>query len=34
VVLIGTRKAVAIALKNTDTQERYSGLRERLAGAR
>jgi exodeoxyribonuclease V alpha subunit len=33
VVLIGTRKAVAIALKNTDTQERYSGLRERLAAA-
>jgi exodeoxyribonuclease V alpha subunit len=33
VVLIGTRKAVAIALKNADTQGRYSGLRRRLAEA-
>ena len=31
VILIGTRKALAIALKNTDTHERYSGLRARLA---
>ncbi|UCF98553.1 MAG: ATP-dependent RecD-like DNA helicase [Spirochaetaceae bacterium] len=31
VVLIGTKKALAIALKNTDTQERYTGLRTRLA---
>jgi len=31
VILIGTRKAVAIALKNADTHERYSGLRARLA---
>jgi exodeoxyribonuclease V alpha subunit len=34
VVLIGTKKAVAIALKNADTQERYSGLRDRLAATR
>ncbi|MBN2554106.1 MAG: ATP-dependent RecD-like DNA helicase, partial [Spirochaetales bacterium] len=31
VILIGTRKALAIALKNTDTHERYTGLRARLA---
>jgi exodeoxyribonuclease V alpha subunit len=31
VILIGTRKALAIALKNTDTQERYTGLSTRLA---
>jgi len=31
VILIGTRKALAIALKNADTRERYSGLRSRLA---
>ncbi len=33
VVLIGTKKALAIALKNTNTQERFTGLRARLAGA-
>jgi exodeoxyribonuclease V alpha subunit len=33
VVLVGTKKALAIALKNTHTQERYSGLRARLAQA-
>ncbi len=32
-VLVGARKALAMALKNTDTQERYSGLRHRLAAA-
>jgi len=31
VILIGTKKALAIALKNADTRERYSGLRARLA---
>jgi exodeoxyribonuclease V alpha subunit len=31
VILIGTKKALAIALKNVDTRERYSGLRARLA---
>ena len=31
VILIGTRKALAIALKNADTRMRYSGLRSRLA---
>jgi exodeoxyribonuclease V alpha subunit len=31
VVLIGTKKALAIALKNTDTQERYTGLQARLS---
>jgi exodeoxyribonuclease V alpha subunit len=31
VILIGTRKALAIALKNTETHERYTGLRARLA---
>jgi exodeoxyribonuclease V alpha subunit len=31
VILIGTKKALAIALKNTDTHERYTGLRARLA---
>jgi exodeoxyribonuclease V alpha subunit len=31
VVLVGTKKALAIALKNTDTQERFTGLRARLA---
>jgi exodeoxyribonuclease V alpha subunit len=33
VILVGTKKALAIALKNTDTQERFTGLRARLAGA-
>ena len=33
VILIGTKKALAIALKNVDTRERYSGLRARLAAA-
>jgi len=32
VVLIGTKKALAIAVKNTDTRERYTRLRIRLAG--
>jgi exodeoxyribonuclease V alpha subunit len=31
VVLIGTKKALAIAVKNTDTRERYTRLRTRLA---
>jgi len=31
VILIGTKKALDIALKNVDTRERYSGLRARLA---
>jgi exodeoxyribonuclease V alpha subunit len=31
VVLVGARKALAMALKNADTQERYTGLRARLA---
>jgi exodeoxyribonuclease V alpha subunit len=31
VVLIGTKKALAIAVKNTDTRERYTQLRARLA---
>ena len=31
VVLIGTKKALAIALKNTDTRKRYTGLKTRLA---
>ena len=31
VVLVGTKKAMAMALKKTDTQERYTGLRQRLA---
>jgi hypothetical protein len=31
VILIGTRKALAIAIKNADTRERCSGLRARLA---
>jgi exodeoxyribonuclease V alpha subunit len=30
VIMIGTRKALAIALKNANMQERYSGLRARL----
>jgi exodeoxyribonuclease V alpha subunit len=30
VVLIGTKKALAIAVKNADTRERFTGLRERL----
>jgi exodeoxyribonuclease V alpha subunit len=30
VIMIGTRKALAIALKNANMQERYSGLRGRL----
>jgi exodeoxyribonuclease V alpha subunit len=34
VILIGTKKALAIALKNVDTRERYSGLRARLADYR
>ena len=34
VVLVGTPKAVAIALKNTDTQERHTALRARLAEGR
>jgi len=33
VVLVGTKKALAIALKNTETQERFTGLRARLAAA-
>jgi exodeoxyribonuclease V alpha subunit len=33
VVLVGTKKALAIALKNTDTRERFTGLRARLAAA-
>ena len=34
VVLVGTKKALAIALKNKDTRERFTGLRARLvAGA-
>jgi exodeoxyribonuclease V alpha subunit len=34
VVLIGTKKALAIALKNVDTRQRYTQLRTRLtAGA-
>jgi len=34
VVLIGTKKALAIAVKNADTQKRYTGLQARLtAGA-
>ena len=32
VVLIGTKKALAIAVKNADTRKRYTGLRARLAG--
>jgi exodeoxyribonuclease V alpha subunit len=32
VVLIGTKKALAIAVKNTDTRERHTRLRTRLAG--
>jgi hypothetical protein len=32
VIVIGTRKALAIALKYADTRERCSGLRARLAG--
>jgi exodeoxyribonuclease V alpha subunit len=32
VILVGTRRALAMALKNTDTQERFTGLRRRLAG--
>jgi exodeoxyribonuclease V alpha subunit len=28
---VGVRKALAMALKNADTQERYTGLRARLA---
>jgi exodeoxyribonuclease V alpha subunit len=31
VVLIGTKKALAIAVKNADTRERYTRLRTRLA---
>jgi exodeoxyribonuclease V alpha subunit len=31
VVLIGTKKALAIAVKNTDTRERHTRLRTRLA---
>jgi len=31
VVLVGTEKAMAMALKKTDTQERYTGLLRRLA---
>jgi exodeoxyribonuclease V alpha subunit len=31
VILIGTKKALAIALKNTDTRERFTGLCARLA---
>jgi exodeoxyribonuclease V alpha subunit len=31
VVLIGTKKALAIAVKNADTRKRYTGLRARLA---
>jgi exodeoxyribonuclease V alpha subunit len=31
VVLVGTRKALAIALKNTDTRDRLSGLKDRLS---
>jgi len=31
VVLVGTKKALAIAVKNTDTHERYTGLSARLA---
>ena len=34
VVLVGTKKALAIALKNKDTRERFTGLRARLANAR
>jgi exodeoxyribonuclease V alpha subunit len=33
VVLIGTKKALAIAVKNADTRERFTGLRERLGKA-
>jgi len=32
VVLVGTKKALAIAVKNNRTQKRYTGLRRRLAG--
>jgi exodeoxyribonuclease V alpha subunit len=31
VVLIGTKKALAIVVKNTDTRERYTRLQIRLA---
>ena len=31
VVMVGTRKALAMALKKTGTEERYTGLRRRLA---
>jgi exodeoxyribonuclease V alpha subunit len=33
VVLVGTKKALAIAVKNNRTQKRYTGLRRRLAGS-
>jgi len=32
VVLVGTKRALAIAVKNNRTQKRYTGLRRRLAG--
>jgi exodeoxyribonuclease V alpha subunit len=32
VVLIGTKKALAIALKNVDTRQRYTKLQHRLIG--
>ncbi|MCP3976384.1 MAG: ATP-binding domain-containing protein, partial [bacterium] len=32
VVLVGTRKAVGIAVGNAEVRERHSGLCERLAG--
>jgi len=32
VVLVGTKKALAIAVKNNRTQKRFTGLRRRLAG--
>jgi exodeoxyribonuclease V alpha subunit len=32
VVIIGTKKALAIAIKNNKPQMRYTGLKERLQG--
>jgi exodeoxyribonuclease V alpha subunit len=32
VVLVGTRRAIAIAVRNNKTSDRYSGLRSRLVG--
>jgi len=33
VILVGSKKAVAIAVKNDKTQKRYTGLQDRLKGA-